>query len=294
MKVLKQLLAGVGIAVLLAGCGTGGDGQDATRKQSVLASAVTGDMTYQDVLQKGGYVTFVTVTSDGGRIWLGTHAGLYVSAGDKLWSLASNDVAQDEATGLFIDPSQPKRMFVGTRTAFKLSTDGGKSWKNTPGKGLPKQPEIHSFAGVREGNQIRLFAYVNDEGIYQSADAGEHWQKWLSFDQDVTSMLYQPRERRLYAVAQDGLYSGTSDLWEKENLPDVQQVYSVAMDPQDGSLYVATDRGILVKRDGAWTSHPVKVPEKLMMLAAGSGQLVAVGESAFLYTLQDHTWKKWE
>jgi ligand-binding sensor domain-containing protein len=261
----------------------------------VTAAKLSGDLTYQDVLQKGEVVHHVTMTADAQRVWVGTHSGLYSSVGGGLWALLSPELEREDISGWFIDPEQPEHVFAAGNNGVKRSTDGGKSWKAI-GSGLPASPNIHSFTGLREGEQVRLFAFVSGEGIYLSNDGGEQWKLWLPLDQEVYAMDYHPREQRLYAATQYGLLYDRNGQWETENVPGVEQIYSVAVDRRDGTVSIATEQGIYQKAGGEWRPLAAKAPERLIVIAPGTGgyQLVGIGESAFIYALADGKWTKWD
>ncbi|USG66449.1 hypothetical protein NDK47_03860 [Brevibacillus ruminantium] len=277
--------------VLLAGCSESGRNKPAP--PPVTAASSTGDLTYRDVLQLGGVIHNVSMTSDAQQIWVGTHAGLYSSAGGGLWGLLSPQLEQQDVTGWFVDPKNADLIFAAGKNGVLSSNDRGQSWTQL-GKGLPKSAEIRSFAGTREGEQLRLFAFVAGEGIYQSSDAGGEWKLWLPLDQEVYAMDFDPVENRLYVAAQFSLLYHEDGEWKTEVVPDVQQVYSLSVDSQ-GILAVATDQGIMEKVNGEWKQLDARSPETLIVIAPGAGkyQWVGIGESAFVYTLSDDKWKKW-
>ncbi|MEJ8546719.1 hypothetical protein [Brevibacillus borstelensis] len=277
---------------LLAGCSESGRSKPV--QPPVTAAAVPGDLTYQDVVQKGEVVHNLSMTPDAQHIWVGTHAGLYHSTGGGAWGSLSTELEQEDVTGWFVDPNNPQRIFAAGNSGVLQSTDGGKKWSKV-GKGLPEPADIRSFAGIREGDQIRLFAFVTGEGIYQSSNAGKDWSLWLPLDQEVYAMDYDPMENRLYVAAQFNLLYHEDGQWKTEVVPNAQQVYSLTVDRTSGILAVATDRGIMEKIDGIWQQLDAKSPETLIVIAPGAGEYrwVGIGESAFVYTLSNGKWKKW-
>lgn len=277
---------------LLAGCGE--SGRNTSVPPPVTAAATPGDLTYQDVLQKGEVVHNLSMTPDAQQIWVGTHAGLYSSAGGGLWGALSPELEREDVTGWFVDPDNPEHIFAAGQSGVISSRDGGKKWIRL-GKGLPQPAEIRSVAGIREGEQLRLFAFVAGEGIYQSSNAGKEWKLWLPLDQEVYAMDYDPVEHRLYVAAQFSLLYHEEGQWKTEAVPHGQQVYSLTVDRVNGVLAVATDQGILEKVDGEWQELHAKAPEKLIVIAPGAGDYkwVGIGESAFVYALSGDKWMKW-
>lgn len=294
MKGIWRLGAFLLFVAALAGCGME---QAMTKQHSapVTAAGLQGNLSYQDVLEKGETVHNLAMTADAKRIWVGTHAGLYSSSSSGLWGEISPELGNVDVTGWFVDPQNPKHMTIAGNSGVMRSTDGGKKWEKI-GKGLPDLPNIRSMTGIREGEQIRLFAFVSSEGVYQSTDAGEHWKLWLPLDQEVFAMDYSPQDQHIYVATQYGLLYNQKDMWETESLPGVEQVYSTAVDKRNGALYAATEQGIMQKLGGEWKLIDAKAPEKLIAIAAGEGdyQLVGIGESAFVYSLSNEKWSKWE
>jgi ligand-binding sensor domain-containing protein len=281
------------LLALVTGCGDTAEQTKQRQNPPVLAATVPGDLTYQDVLQKGEAVHSLAMI-DETRIWVGTTAGLYGSTSNGLWASLSSEIEANDVAGWYIDPENPQHIYIGGNRTLKVSLDGGKSWKNMS-EGLPDAPDIRGIAGVRKDGELHLYAAVSGEGVYLSKNNGK-WEKWLPLDQDVYMIDYHPDEDRVYVATQYGVLFSHGEKWETEPLPNAEQVYSLAVDDRDGSLYVATEQGILHKKDGTWMPLPVKAPERLVVIAQGAGdyQLVGIGESAYIYTLLDEKWTKWE
>ncbi|MFD2368540.1 WD40/YVTN/BNR-like repeat-containing protein [Brevibacillus sp. GCM10020057] len=278
--------------VLLAGCADSESSKPAP--PSVTAAALKGDLTYQDVLEKGETVHNLAMTADAEHVWVGTHAGLYSSTPGGLWSLLSPELEHHDIAGWFVDPEDPRQIYAAGSEGVLFSRDGGKRWTSI-GSGLPSSADIRSFAGIREGEQIRLFAFVSGEGIYQSTDGGQKWSLWQPMDQEVFSMDFDPEEERLYVAAQFSLLYNDDGEWKTETLPGAQQIYSLSIDRRTGVLAVATEQGIYEKVKGEWQLLDARSPEKLIMISAGEGDTkwVGVGESALIYKLSDNRWVKW-
>ncbi|GAA4725657.1 hypothetical protein [Brevibacillus fulvus] len=259
-----------------------------------IAPDVPGDLTYQDVLQKGGAVRAVAMP-DGRKIWLGTNAGLYTSANDGLWALTFKQLEQADVTGWFVNPKQPKQIFVAGNGFVKRSNDQGKSWEDVM-EGLPASPDIRSFFGRFNQDQAELFAFVSGGGVYRSTDNGDHWALWLPLDQEVYAADFNPSDQRIYVATQYGLLYQEDQTWKTEPTGDAEQIYSVAVNKQDHTLYIATERGILQKQQEGWKRISAPSPERLIMIASGMGnfELVGIGESAFIYTFSNGKWSKLE
>ncbi|MGC5326223.1 WD40/YVTN/BNR-like repeat-containing protein [Brevibacillus sp. SYSU BS000544] len=299
----KRVLKHIGIisgllAALLVGCEPAD--QAAVNKaeghsSAVQAAQIPGDLTFQDVLQKGEQIHFVSVSPKESRILLGTHAGLYASASGNLWSIFSSGLEKKDISGWFTDPENPKWLYVGGNRVSQYSDDGGKTWREST-KGLPQVLNIRCVTGVRENEQIILYAYIENEGVFQSADGGRSWGKFSTVTSDVYAMDYDQSESRLYMLTQDGLIYEQNGQWNQEAIPDATQLYSFSVDRENRIIYLASDKGVMMKQDNQWEMMEQQLPEQAMLLSAGpaSYPLVAVGESASLYTLQNNEWIKWE
>lgn len=293
MKSFLRWGIGAVVLTLLVGC-TDDSEQSKPSQPSVMASALKGDLTYQDVLEKGEMVHTLKMTADSERIWVGTHSGLYGSAGGGLWGLVSSQLEQQAIVGWFVDPDDAHQIIVAGNEGVHRSTDGGNNW-SAIGVGLPAPAEIRSFTGVRQGEKIRLFAFISGEGIYQSVDKGETWSLWQPMDQEVYAMDFSPEENRLYVAAQFSLLYNEDGQWKTEVLPDAQQIYSLSVERRSGTLAVATERGVFEKVKGEWRLLDARAPEKLILIASGEGttKWVGIGESALIYKLADNRWTKW-
>jgi len=275
---------------MLAGCS---EGPPATKPNSppVAAATAPGDLTYHDVLQKGEIVHQVGM-ADAGQVWVGTHSGIYYSASNQLWASLSEEL-EDDVTGWYVDPDNPRHIYVGGNGVVKRTEDGGETWNDASG-GLPSPPDVRGLAGVRENGQLILYAAIAGEGIYRREGSGT-WEKWLPLDQEVYAIAYHPAEQRLYVATQYGLLYSQGERWETEPV-EAQQINSLTVDEASGQLYLATEQGILQRRDGAWQVLDAAAPERLVVIAKGWGdiKLVGIGESALVYKLHGDTWTQWE
>ncbi|MGG1662290.1 WD40/YVTN/BNR-like repeat-containing protein [Brevibacillus sp. NRS-1366] len=293
MKGFLRWGIGAMVLTLLVGC-TDDSERSKPSPPSVTAAALKGDLTYQDVLEKGEMVHNLKMTADSERIWVGTHAGLYGSAGGGLWGLVSSQLERQAIVGWFVDPDDAHQIIVAGSEGVHRSTDGGNNW-SAIGVGLPAPAEIRSFTGVRQGEKIRLFAFISGEGIYQSVDKGETWSLWQPMDQEVYAMDFNPEENRLYVAAQFSLLYNEDGQWKTEVLPEAQQIYSLSVERRSGTLAVATERGVFEKVKGEWRLINARAPEKLILIASGEGNTkwIGIGESALIYKLADNRWTKW-
>lgn len=108
--------------------------------------------------------------------------GLYRSEdGGKAWvHLPSGDPEIDaKSRHVFLSPADPKRLILSSETKFRLSHDGGKSWKG-PVIDWSKSYVQQGCWGVNEGfawswRDPNLVATALSCGMYASTDGGVNW-----------------------------------------------------------------------------------------------------------------------
>jgi photosystem II stability/assembly factor-like uncharacterized protein len=149
---------------------------------------------------------------------------------------------------LAVDPQNPQTVYAVHQGGPFLSgvfksTSGGRSWRELGIKSLageavqtitidPKRPRI-------------LYAAAKD-GIFKSADAGEHWHlersSWSGLF--VNQVAVDPRNpRRLYAaLLDDGVFESTTGgrAWHRLGLPG-ENVGVLAISSDGRVLYAGTD-----------------------------------------------------
>ena len=78
-------------------------------------------------------------------------------------------------TGLALNPDEPATGYVsGPGVGALKSTDTGQDWTDA-GSGLPSA-EITALA-MHSTRRATLYAWVKDNGIYRTEDAGAHWNR---------------------------------------------------------------------------------------------------------------------
>ena len=121
-------------------------------------------------------------------IWVGTAAsGVLVSRdGGRTWRQI--DVPQDAAVNVVVEDPRGERVYVGTKRAFYMSKDGGKTWSRRGGN-LPFGDFTSILINPRNTDEIFAGnAYQSGEiggGVFRSINGGETWAR------------IDPKERRL-------------------------------------------------------------------------------------------------
>jgi photosystem II stability/assembly factor-like uncharacterized protein len=212
---------------------------------------------------KGG----VGISTDGGRSWAPSNAGM----------------AESAITHVLLDPASPRGRRTLYASAFGRgvykSTDDGRSWqlKNT---GLEhSQPFAWRITRSQDGVLYLLVARRSERGrigdagdgaLYRSTDGAEHWTRMTlpAGSNGPNGLAVDPRDpQRLYlaawGVATPGgdtgggvfLSTDAGQSWSNV-LPQSQHVYDVTVDPARPSVLYACgfDRGAYRSTDGgaAW------------------------------------------
>lgn len=109
----------------------------------------------------GGYINYyikVLRTTDGGANWTNVTS-----------NLDSFHAKYDVVDAIWVSPSDPYTVLVGTPKGIFMSTDGGANWSATPvtsgTRDFVYYPEIDT-----------LYAATSDDGVYMSEDQGVTWQ----------------------------------------------------------------------------------------------------------------------
>jgi photosystem II stability/assembly factor-like uncharacterized protein len=194
---------------------------------------------------------------------------------------------------LLVDPSEPRRLLLGTHAGlfvsrdggrhwafdglsnddamnlarppgqtiwlaghevFKKSSDGGKTWSDLHPAGLPSL-DIHGFA-VDPRRPKTLYAAVAGQGLYRSRNAGRSFS--LASHQvggNVMALAALPDGRILAGDMQQGLLESRDGggSW-KQRLR--VQLMGIAVNPSDPKRLLATGAGIALSTNGgrSWRS----------------------------------------
>jgi photosystem II stability/assembly factor-like uncharacterized protein len=233
--------------------------------------------------------------------WIASAAVIVVAAGGAFW-LAKNqaegphEAVEPPAAGLpntpdyhslLVDPTDPRRIFLGTHVGLYASIDGGRSWEfarlegqdamnlarasgetvwtaghnvlarsadggttweDVRPDGLPSL-DIHGFA-VDPRDPTTLYAAVAGQGLYRSRDGGESFELVSKeVGGGVMALAVMPDGRILAGDMQQGLLaSGNGGKTWKLVLR--AGLMGLAVNPDDPETVVATGPGILLSRDG--------------------------------------------
>jgi photosystem II stability/assembly factor-like uncharacterized protein len=151
------------------------------------------------------------------------------------------------------DPQEPGRLYATdeTGTGLMTSPDGGASWE--PAGALPGPAPAFQGMAVLTGDPLESGTlYLNTQSsIFKSADGGKSWREInagfprpQSAPLTLGMLVFEPLTAATLYFSDPfyGLYRSTNggEQWEEITRPELQQIASIAVDPQDAnSLYLA-------------------------------------------------------
>lgn len=149
-----------------------------------------------------------------------------------------------------------KTIWLAGHDVFKKSVDGGTTWSDVRPSGLPSL-DIHGFA-VDPRVSKTVYAAVAGRGLYRSADGGGSFAL-ASGDVGgaVMGLAVLPDRRILAADMQRGLLESSDQgrIW-RERL--AAQLMGLAVNPKEPTRVLATGAGIALSTDGGRTWRSVK------------------------------------
>ncbi|MGH2996374.1 MAG: WD40/YVTN/BNR-like repeat-containing protein [Gaiellaceae bacterium] len=191
------------------------------------------------------YHSLLVDPADSGRIFLGTHAGLYESTdGGRSWEFAKLE-GQD---AMNLARASGETVWTAGHNVLARSTDGGETWEDVRPDGLPSL-DIHGFA-VDPRDPETLWAAVAGEGLYRSRDGG------LSFELvsqevggGVMALGVLPDGRILAGDMGQGLLTSDNGgkRWQQTLAAGLM---GLAINPDDPKRILASGPGILLSTDG--------------------------------------------
>ena len=225
-------------------------------------------------------VVAVDPTPETDVVYLGSDvAGVYKSTdGGDTWRAGNSGLVSLQIASLEIDPSDPRRLWVGTPLGLHLSEDGGQSWTLVDGSiNSFKHVDNRGIAISPDGKTLLVTHHDLDgepeDGVYsgtlhRSTDAGVTWQAVLSFSDVAISAVVIDRHQPTNAyivVADRGVQRSTDGgaTWHdfSNGLPggrtwkqlDVgQNVLYVTAEPLPGSTGVGVFKS--AKSNASWSS----------------------------------------
>lgn len=203
---------------------------------------------YFEVGSTGTAIQAIASSSDGSRIYLGSHHGFYVSTdAGKHWNRHDQGLFVQDVRTLAVVPDSPT-IYAGTSGGVFKSDDGGISWPEwfDAASGL-SSPTINHLA-IHPGDSDTLLA-ATDGGIYHSDDAGESWSPLLIDDDNPAHrIIFSGNDpQTIYVLMAKGIYRSLNagkhweDVWS-DMLPPLDVMISLKSDPE--FLYGGSAEGL--------------------------------------------------
>ena len=239
------------------------------------------------------------------RVFLGTHAGLFVST-DRGAAWRPIPTAEGDVMAIVATPGG---LLAAGHDVFMRSPDGGATWQPFR-PGLPGT-DVHALAST-PGLPTRLYAAVVDHGLFRSDDAGQSWARTGQMPASVAALAVVPDGEAdlLYAAtAQEGVLASRDGgrSWANASgfvngaLP-TRRVTGIVYDPRSGdvaesqgnrfrgALYVATDRGLFRSTDGgsSWVRLALEADVAVVAVAPDDSRvLLAIDQGGRVFRSSD-------
>jgi photosystem II stability/assembly factor-like uncharacterized protein len=216
----------------------------------------------QIVYAKGNSVNQVYKTTNGGTSWQKITSNL----NDKGWYFGSSKFAGSDS-GITVDPTDPKRVYVGDDHGLWRSDNGGSSWNVKP-YGLETSCAQASAINPQAPNEI--YSLYADIGLHKSVDSGATWTRisalegnaWaIAIDASVSPItVYVGTGKWSGSTAGGKIYKSTNNgstwtaLGTSNGLTD-SRIRSIAIDPTNPSIiYSGHTNGTIYKSCNKGTS----------------------------------------
>jgi len=257
--------------------------------------SVDGGKTWSHVLELVGHIGTMTVDPRNPDVAFAAvlghgfgpnpERGVYRTRdGGKSWQQVLKKDADTGASDVALDPSNPNIVFAGLwqvrrrpwtlasggpGSGLYMSRDGGDSWKQLTGKGLPDGIWGKVGVAVAPSDGRRVYALIEAEqgGLFRSDDGGDSWTR--------INGSHELRQRAFYYSMITVSPSNPDDLW----CPQVTMLHSIDggktfqhvsthhgdhhdvwIDPKDGKRIIAgNDGGVDISTNGGstWTAPPL-------------------------------------
>jgi photosystem II stability/assembly factor-like uncharacterized protein len=156
----------------------------------------------------------------------------------------------------------------GPGSGLYKSTDGGDTWNQLTGHGLPSEGLGRIGIGVAPSDPTRVYLIVDakEGGLYRSDDAGQNWRAMSNEERIWKRGWYfggitvDPKDPNIVYVANISLYrsrDGGVHFDAIKGAPGGDDYHSLWIDPNEPQrMILASDQGVIITVDGAktWSS----------------------------------------
>lgn len=210
--------------------------------------------------------------------------GLYRSTnGGRSWTKVLDRGPETGAVDVAMDPDDPQLMYAcfwnarrpawsqygpveGAGSGLWQSKDGGTTWTQLAGHGLPAGEWRRSGVAVARGHRVYLTLDGAEPGIYRSDDSGANWSR-VSTDRRVTSRGWYFGQIAADPNDPDVLYAPNVSLYRSRDggktfevikgAPGGDDYHSAWIDPADSRrIITGSDQGVAVSVDFGVTWTP--------------------------------------
>jgi uncharacterized protein (TIGR03437 family) len=181
-----------------------------------------------------------------------------VDAGNH-WQAFASGLTTDLTTGVTVDPTNPRVLYVlFEREVFK-STDGGATWQAIIGGTTPPVGPSSLVIDPQSPQTLYLGSansQIGSVGVYKSTDGGATWvPSATGIGSSVRMLAIDPKNSStIYAATYGGLSKSTDGAatWNPTGLTTTP--WTIALDPSySGTIYAATPSGVMKSIDGGTT-----------------------------------------
>jgi len=234
--------------------------------------------------------------------------------GGRTWQQVLKKDDQTGASDVALDPSNPHIVFAGLWQARRrpwdltsggpgsglyVSRDGGDSWKQLTGKGLPKGNwgKVGLAVAPSDGRRVYALIEADDGGLFRSDDGGESWS--------LASGSHELRQRAWYYTTLSVSPANPDEVWCPE-VPLLKSIdggktfehakgehhgdnHDVWIDPRDAKrMIVANDGGVDISANGGetWLTPPLPLGQFYHVSADNSVPFKVAGAQQDIGTAQ--------
>jgi photosystem II stability/assembly factor-like uncharacterized protein len=207
------------------------------------------------------------------RLYSGHHRGiLETQDGGRTWT-----PLPVSADAMGMRPASDGSIVIAGHEVFVASSDGGQTWASIAAD-LPNI-DIHAFARDPLDPQ-RMWAYLAEGGVYESADGGSQWTK--VYDSHIPFMAATTDGSSVTLVGIEPFqgFARSADggrTWSPVSQPEAFPTYSIAATKDGRVVALGVSDGLLRSEDGGATWTTIALPGPAFGIAlSDDGQTMAV------------------
>lgn len=244
-------------------------------------------------------VKALVLNPETGKPWLaGTGQGIFRHHPDSdQWLPSQTGLLATEIAQLVRDPSAPEILYSASLVRGVQRYAPGQGWTTLP---LPMLNASASTLAIAPNDHQLLLVGTHFHGLLRSADGGQTWTAPASGPQPETRQLLFGESQTVYAATLDGLYqsSDRGENWQRDTRLD-HPLHSLARHPeQTDTLLAGAEFGIYQRQGETWSplgnGLAVRGPVTLIRFAPDNPDTIyaAAGLSG-LFASQDagQTWQ---